>query len=165
MSTIIEAGQKVPPGPVYLAVRDTVGDLMVLDSPAEVIAHLEPDYPRQAAAGQVAAYLARHKLARRLVAAATDRAWAAADIALLTDQERYALSARGARAVTEIRQWEHGAPLYVVATHHSPYTRAPLPDGNVLAIDPATETMLVASIADAGLIDAVDVQPGTVWGR
>ncbi|MBW3068575.1 hypothetical protein GZ998_03480 [Actinomyces sp. 594] len=159
---IINRGQTTP-APIYLAARQAGGDLAVFDSPADVIASLAPGYPDEAAKGQVAAYIARHDLARRLVASATDHAWADQPVQAMPDAARYALSARGARAITEVQTWEHKTPLYVVGTFHRPYTDVPLPEGNVIVIDPSTEADLVASIAAGGLIDAVDVAPGSVW--
>ena len=82
----------------------------------------------------------------------------------MSEAERMALSARGARAVTEVETWSNRAPLYVLATLYTPYTDAPLPAGEeVWAIDPYTEAGLVASLADAGLLDAWPVHEGQTW--
>jgi hypothetical protein len=164
MSTTIRQGQRTPSGrPFYLAVRDAEGDLEVFDSPADVVASLEPSYPDEAAKGQVAAYMARHGLARRLIIAATEASCAGRRVNLMPDDARWALSARGARAVTDVKAWNYDFPLYILGTFHSPYTDVPLPEGNVIIINPATEADLVASVADAGLVDAVDIGSGVVW--
>lgn len=50
-------------------------------------------------------------------------------------------------------QWPDSLPpLVLVATDYAPYTTAPRPHGNVLLLDPHTETTWLDSLAEIGLI-------------
>lgn len=50
-------------------------------------------------------------------------------------------------------QWPDSLPpLVLVATDYAPYTTAPRPHGNVLLLDPHTETTWLDSLAEMGLI-------------
>lgn len=163
-TTRLKVGDKVPDSVFYIGLRDQADRTLTLfRTPQEVIAALDPAYLSEGAADDYAAFAARWRLALAFIAAGHD-ALDAGDISSMADDERFALSACGKRAVTDVTQWDSQIPLYLMATAHAPYTDVPLPTGAaVYPIDPYTETTLVASLADAGLLDAWPVQPGQVW--
>lgn len=53
----------------------------------------------------------------------------------------------------EFAEWSHHVPLVLVASGYAPYTNSPRPTGNVLWIDPFTETTYLDTLATAGLIE------------
>lgn len=162
MHTQIRPGELIPHDRYFIALRDTRGVLHLFGTPQDVLAALAPDYLSRGTDEQ-SAFRARHELARAFIAAGHERL-DADDVESLTEDERMALSARGARPVTEVAAWTAQVPLYVLATLHRPYASVPLPEGDgVCAVDPYTEASLVTSLADAGLIDAWPVQAGQLW--
>jgi hypothetical protein len=58
-----------------------------------------------------------------------------------------------------LRWPENLPPLVLVATDYAPYTTAPRPHGNVLMLDPHTETTWLDSLATLGLIQMWLAQP------
>lgn len=163
-TTVIKTGDRVPDTTFYIGLRNRVdSSLTLFDTPQEVIAELDPGYLSEGARGEREAFAARRRLALAFIASAHDHL--DVDVSSMTEPERMALSARGARAVTDVKEWtSRAAPLYVLATLHAPYTDAPLPTGDeVYAIDPYTEASLVASLADGGLLDAWPVRGGQTW--
>lgn len=55
--------------------------------------------------------------------------------------------------IDEIAEWNHKVPLVLVATGYAPYNSTPRPTGNVLWLDPYTETTYLESLAEIGLIE------------
>ena len=162
MDIQINPGDSIPLNRCFIALRDTEGVLHLFTTPQDVLATLAPDYLSRGA-DEAAAFRARHELARAFVAAGHEQL-DTGEVESLTEAERMALSARGARPVTEVTTWTAEPPLYVLATLYAPYTQVPLPQGDgVYPVDPYTEASLVTSLADAGLIDARPVEPGQVW--
>lgn len=48
--------------------------------------------------------------------------------------------------------WDREVPLVLIRTDYAPFTEAPTPSGRVVFIDPATETTLLDTLNEAGLI-------------
>jgi hypothetical protein len=163
MAVTIRVGERIPDTSFYIALRNQDdSSLTLFATPQEVISTLSPGYLSEGAADDRRAFAARRNLAIAFIASAHDQM--DINVASMSEAERMALSARGARAVTEVETWSNRAPLYVLATLYTPYTDAPLPAGEeVWAIDPYTEAGLVASLADAGLLDAWPVHGGQTW--
>ena len=163
-TTTIRVGGRIPDTVFHIGLRDQADSSLILfDTPQEVIATLDPGYLSEGAEDEYRAVAARYRIAVAFIDAAHDRL-DPEEIAALSDEERMALSVRGRAAVTDVTKWPGRVPLYVMATLHAPYTGAPLPEGDrVYSIDPYTEASLVASLADAGLLDARKVRPGQVW--
>lgn len=164
MTITVRVGERIPDTVFYIGLRDQADNsLTCFNSPQEVLGALDPGYLSAGAAGDREAFTARHHLAVGFIAAAHDQL-KADDVRRLSEEERMALSARGARAVDDLGTWPGQVPLYVLATLHQPYTLVPLPSGDeVHPIDPYTEGSLVGSLADAGLLDAWPARPGQVW--
>lgn len=49
-------------------------------------------------------------------------------------------------------EWWGRAPLVLIATDYAPYTERPCPSGNVVLLDPATETSFLLSLDVLGLV-------------
>jgi len=50
-------------------------------------------------------------------------------------------------------QWpEQAVPLYLIATDYAPFTDVPRPAGNVVYLDPSTETAYLISLHEMGLV-------------
>ncbi|QOD05712.1 hypothetical protein [Pseudarthrobacter sp. BIM B-2242] len=64
--------------------------------------------------------------------------------ALFTDKDQ---------KIDEIAEWTHKVPLVLVASGYAPYNSTPRPTGNVLWLDPYTETTYLESLAEIGLIE------------
>ncbi|ARD42481.1 hypothetical protein [Actinomyces gaoshouyii] len=164
MAATIQVGENIPDTHYFIALRNNQDDSLVLfDTPQEAVGTLDPAYLSEGAAGDHAAFAARRHLALAFIAAGHDRL-DPHRVAAMSDSERFALSARGRRPVTEVTEWTSDLPLYVLAACHAPYTDVPLPQGEeVHPIDPYTEVSLVTSLADAGLLDAWHVEAGQTW--
>lgn len=50
------------------------------------------------------------------------------------------------------RRWDVKIPLVCITTDYDPYTDWPAPDGNIIWLDPTTETALLETLAAAGVI-------------
>lgn len=48
--------------------------------------------------------------------------------------------------------WDHPVKLVGVATDYAPYTGLPAPKGNIVLIDPYTDTTLLRTLAEAGSV-------------
>lgn len=57
--------------------------------------------------------------------------------------------------IDEIAEWNHSVPLVLVASGYAPYNSTPRPTGNVLWLDPFTETTYLQTLAEIGLIELV----------
>lgn len=116
--------------------------------------HLDPDYPE----------LSSSSPEQRL----TDRARIAYRVCTEL-QHRHNASRRGAHQLRPVpdtvaplvapkstpycgRSWRRTIPLVLVVTDYEPFTMLRRPKGNVLWIDPSTETTLLDSAAGAGFI-------------
>lgn len=55
--------------------------------------------------------------------------------------------------IDEIAEWNHKVPLVLVASGYAPYNSTPRPTGNVLWLDPFTETTYLETLAEIGLIE------------
>lgn len=162
MHTTIQPGQTIPDEGYMLGVVADDDTLHLFDTPREVICELDAGY-LDARDNEIAAYERRLFLAARLIDKAQADLMRTCDPLSLSEAQRWALSARGKRAVTEVERWEGPVPLFVSAVFHRPYTCVPLPAG-VSVVDPSTEAALVASLADTGIIQAVDPSRGGTWG-
>ena len=163
MATTVQVGEKVPEGVHFIGLRDQDRNLVLFDTPQEVVSALDPAYLSEGAQDQYAAFVARRRVALAFIDAGHDQL-DPERVATMSDPERFALSARGRRPVTELTEWTSELPLYLLAVCHAPYTDVPLPKGRrVHPIDPYTEATLVASLADAGLLDAWLAEAGRTW--
>lgn len=164
MTNTIKVGQEVPDENFFIALRNREDrTLNLFRTPQEVLGTLDPAYLSEGARGAHEAFAARRRLALAFIAAGHDQL-DPEDVASMSDPERFALSARGKRPVTEVTEWTSHVPLYVLAAAHAPYTDCPLPaGGEVHPIDPYTDRSLVDSLADAGLLDAWPALAGQVW--
>lgn len=161
MMTTVDVGETIPDIPHCIAIVNEEGSLHMFDQPWEVLYELNWDYPSQRP-DQVLAYQARVRLAADMINAAQREVNRSVDVQAMSENKRWALSARGKRAVTEIEAWDEQIPLYVSSVFHAPYTDVPLPQG-VSVVDPTSEAALVASLCDAGILHAVKVTPNTIW--
>lgn len=75
------------------------------------------------------------------------------DAAAETEDALTALFTDKAEKIDEITEWSHKVPLVLVASGYAPYTSTPRPAGNVLWLDPFTETTYLDSLANTGLIE------------
>ncbi|KQO98692.1 hypothetical protein [Leifsonia sp. Leaf264] len=48
-------------------------------------------------------------------------------------------------------EWEHSIPLVLTSSDYEPYTKTPVPTGEVVLIDPTDERLFLSSLEDAGL--------------
>ena len=55
--------------------------------------------------------------------------------------------------IDEIAEWTNTVPLVLVATEYAPYSTATKPAGNVLWVDPFTETTFLDTLSDLGLVE------------
>lgn len=55
--------------------------------------------------------------------------------------------------IDEITEWTHTVPLVLVATEYAPYGTTPKPTGNVLCIDPFTETTFLSTLSELGIVE------------
>lgn len=49
--------------------------------------------------------------------------------------------------------WPHAHPLVLVRSDYHPHTRVPVPTGHVRMLDPTTETSLIGSLVEAGIVE------------
>lgn len=77
------------------------------------------------------------------------------DPAVETEDILTALFTDKSEKIDEIAEWSHKVPLVLVATGYAPYNSTPRPAGNVLWLDPYTETTYLGTLADTGLIELV----------
>jgi hypothetical protein len=70
-----------------------------------------------------------------------------------TEDTLIALSMDKWEMFDEIAEWNHKVPLVLVATGYAPYNSTPRPTGNVLWLDPFTETTYLETLAEIGLIE------------
>lgn len=55
-------------------------------------------------------------------------------------------------AFPEVDAWSHEVPLMLLATHFHPYSDADAPSGNVMLLDPVTETTYADAMVALGLL-------------
>lgn len=55
--------------------------------------------------------------------------------------------------IDEISSWTHPIPLVLVATEYAPYGTATKPTGNVLWVDPFTETTFLETLSGLGIVE------------
>lgn len=55
--------------------------------------------------------------------------------------------------IDEITDWTHDVPLVLLATEYAPYVTAVRPTGNVLFVDPYTETTFLESLSNLGVVE------------
>ncbi|MET4144342.1 hypothetical protein [Arthrobacter sp. UYCo732] len=61
-----------------------------------------------------------------------------------------------AEKIDEIAEWANtDVPLVLVATEYAPYGTAPKPTGNVLWVDPFTETTFLDTLSEIGIIELI----------
>lgn len=58
-----------------------------------------------------------------------------------------------AHTVSLASDWDHAVPLVLIATDYEPYTASLAPKGNVMFINPHSDTTLLSSLASTGLIE------------
>lgn len=75
------------------------------------------------------------------------------DPATETEDTLTALFTPKDQKIDEIDQWNHKVPLVLVATGYAPYNSTPRPTGNVLWLDPFTETTYLETLAEIGLVE------------
>ncbi|GAA4035553.1 hypothetical protein GCM10023063_20110 [Arthrobacter methylotrophus] len=67
--------------------------------------------------------------------------------AIFTDREQ---------KIDEIAEWTNqDVPLVLVATEYAPYSTATRPAGNVLWVDPFTETTFLKTLSDIGIVELI----------
>ncbi|WP_026535900.1 hypothetical protein [Arthrobacter sp. H14] len=64
-----------------------------------------------------------------------------------------ALFADRSEKIDDVGSWDHEVPLVLVATDFAPYTSAPKPEGNVLLVNPYTETTYLDSLSELGVVE------------
>jgi hypothetical protein len=55
--------------------------------------------------------------------------------------------------IDEIADWAHEVPLVLLATEYAPYGTATRPTGNVLFVDPYTETTFLNTLSELGVVE------------
>ncbi|WP_067783696.1 hypothetical protein [Actinomyces vulturis] len=136
---------------MFITLVSQDGQNVFYDSPRQVLSELIADYDIDGGVDEKAAYALRHRFAKQVVEALQANSIDSYEVAIYPDDVRRALSVRGTGVVA---QWGHDIPLYVIATFYAPYSDIPLPEGNVIAIDPSTEMNLVSSLLDAGVLQS-----------
>lgn len=53
----------------------------------------------------------------------------------------------------EIAPWNHVVPLVLISTDYAPFTEVPAPEGNILWVNPYTETTFLNTLNDLGVIE------------
>lgn len=53
----------------------------------------------------------------------------------------------------EIAPWTHVVPLVLISTDYAPFTEVPAPEGNILWVNPYTETTFLNTLNDLGVIE------------
>lgn len=122
------------------------GSAIMADTLTEVVASIVDGYDD---AGDEDALAARHDA---LVAIATD-----AQVVLLDDVDLASLSELELTMVSTDKDilvtgaWTGPVPLLLIATSYEPYTGSPVPDGEVVLLDPYTERTFLDSLVKLGL--------------
>lgn len=53
----------------------------------------------------------------------------------------------------EIAPWSHVVPLVLISTDYAPFTEVPAPEGNILWVNPYTETTFLDTLTQLGVIE------------
>lgn len=141
---------------------DTIGDICgaLMDGYAQIPAGDDGDREALLARWAYAAGLAQ-QLQETLAGLAHNRGrWQLGDPAsdtatLLEDTsdtavEEFLIGDRH-QPVDNVAAWQHPVPLVLITTDYAPHTRRTRPDGNIIWLDPYTETSLLHSLTTAGL--------------
>lgn len=130
------------------------------DTVTELVAELIPGYAGlpETADGAIDALHARYEAAvshanliQGLLAAVAN-AEGEFDAAAESESTLTALFADREQFVADFTVWDHQVPVVLIATDYAPYTDVPRPSGNITWLDPATETSLLQSLRDLGVI-------------
>lgn len=148
--------------PFVLAFNDTV---VFADTRTELTAQLIEGYAEipEGPAGDEQALVARYRSAvdianttQALVAARATEA-GLFDTTVASEDVLTALFTAKDEKIDEMAEWTHEVPLVLVATGYAPYNASstPRPTGNVVFIDPFTETTYLDSLVEAGMIEVM----------
>lgn len=138
----------------------TEAGTLFADTVTELVAELIPGYGEipETADGATAALHARYEAAvshANLIQgllAAVGNAEGDFDAATESESTLTALFADREQFVADFTAWEHKVPVVLIATDYAPYTDVPRPSGNITWLDPATETSLLQSLRELGVI-------------
>jgi hypothetical protein len=75
------------------------------------------------------------------------------DPSLESEDVLTALFTDRAEKIDEIADWAHAVPLVLMATEYAPYGTATKPTGNVLWVDPFTETTFLQTLSELGVVE------------
>jgi hypothetical protein len=134
-----------------------LGDMaIVADHNADLINALDANYMKAPQKDAHSALLARGALALSLAAIRQaqllDQHFAAYGEGTVTEDELDVILAPRSEPLTMGGAWGHPVQLIGIATDFAPYTALPAPIGNIVLIDPYTDTTLLRSLDDAGVL-------------
>lgn len=75
------------------------------------------------------------------------------DPSLQSEDTLTAIFTDRAEKIDEISEWTNAVPLVLVATEYAPYGTAVKPAGNVMWVDPFTETTFLDTLSEIGVVE------------